>query len=234
VKRLRALVGATTVVVALAPSSCTPRGSAMRSTSFGGDKTTVPVADIPVKGFSVAISSKGKNRSGELLAVNPCFVYVLDDEQSIAVPLATVESVNVELYPSHAGAIAGLTALGTASTLSHGVFLIFTAPVWLAVGIPSSVSLADRNDFDLHGSEAPMLFQYARFPQGLPAGWRISKVDPGAPATCPKDARVSEPVPAPRPAPVPSSAPPPAEPPGDAEQPPPIDAEPGVGASPPP
>jgi hypothetical protein len=235
VTRVRPLFAATAVTLALAPAGCTPRGSAVRSTSFGGEKTTVPVADVPVKGFSVDISSRGEPRSGELLAVNPCFVYVLDEKQTIAVPLATVEAVNVELYPSHAGAVAGLTALGTASTLSHGMFLIFTAPVWLAVGIPSSVSLADRNDFDLHRSEAPMLFQYARFPQGLPARWPIAKVDPGAPAVCPRDARVPEPVPVPRPAPGPAAPPAEPPPPGDAEPPPPpMDTEPADGESGPP
>jgi hypothetical protein len=80
-----------------------------------------------------------------------------------------------------------------------------------------------------------MLFQYARFPQGLPARWPIAKVDPGAPAVCPRDARVPEPVPAPRPAPGPAAPPAEPAPPGDAKPPPPpMDAEPADGESGPP
>jgi hypothetical protein len=64
--------------------------------------------------------------------------------------------------------------------------------VWLAAGIPSTVSTAGANDTTQPGTGAGRLFQYARFPQGLPPGFRIDRVlgpiDPSCAAPPPEAA----------------------------------------------
>ena len=65
----------------------------------------------------------------------------------------------------------GWTILGTVSTLSHGWFLGFTFPMWLATGISASSgeSFRDRYSED-HPDESYwiQIIKYSRFPQGLP------------------------------------------------------------------
>jgi len=142
-----------------------------RSLGYQGTPMTVQVEDVPAKGFHVDVSAKQGDVSGELLAVSPEQVYVLTARGMRAVPTAEVHDVSIRLYDSGWGWLAGWTALGTVSTASHGVFLVFSAPLWLVVGISATANASSRSSIPIRGPGLPGLWQFARFPAGLPEGW---------------------------------------------------------------
>jgi hypothetical protein len=55
---------------------------------------------------------------------------------------------------------------------SHGGFLVLTLPLWLGTGIPVSVGEARSNDAVGKSEYFERLFEFARFPQGLPPKYR--------------------------------------------------------------
>jgi len=201
-------------------AACTKKGSLRRDAAYGADSTTVEIGEVPVKGFAVVVNHGDDTKAGELLAVDACFIYVQGEEGSVGIPSKDVESVKVQLYPSTAvSGVVLLTVVGSLSTISHGYYLIFSMPVWLGTGIGSAVSLANRDDIKIdHAS--PLLYQFARFPQGLPPAWKVGQLMAGAPAGCTTTFPAGEPMPTTPPlpatptptpsAPPESSAPPPA------------------------
>jgi hypothetical protein len=160
------------VLLAASNAACT-HYPVDRSAGYGGSPATVALRDVPVRGFNVSVERRESgNVSGELLAVNPEFVYVEVDEETQAVPVADIRGVSVDLYANEWGWYALWTTLGTLSTVTHGRYLIFTAPAWLATGIPATASLAGAGKVRVEATQVqPQLFQFARFPAGLPAGW---------------------------------------------------------------
>jgi hypothetical protein len=163
-------------------AACTPAMPLDRSESVGS-KTTVDVVDVPAKGFPVDLEHATGSQSGELLAVDACNAYVLHDDVTIAVASDTIRKASIEVYPGKGGLYGVWTGLGAASTASHGFLLVFTLPVWLAVGIPSTVSTGNANDIQQpHGGG--LLYQYARFPQGLPPQWRVDRRIGAPPGGC--------------------------------------------------
>ena len=166
-------------------AGCTSRGTLKRDAHYGDGKATgVELEEVPVMGFNVIVDHGDDSKRGELLAVDGCFVYVLTDAGSVGIPSKDVETVKVQLYPTTAAAgVVVLTALGTLSTISHGYYLVISLPVWLGAGIPNAFSLGRADDFKIdHAS--PLLFQFARFPQGLPPGWKVGELMAGAQPGC--------------------------------------------------
>jgi hypothetical protein len=111
---------------------------------------------------------------GELLAVHDGKIYVLTLDGLETVNAHDVESAVLSVYEGKIGGIALHGAFGTLSTLSHGFFLIFTAPIWIissavATRVQSGVGYKNisqsREDYQ---SFVAKLRPYARFPQGLP------------------------------------------------------------------
>lgn len=108
---------------------------------------------------------------GELIAVHPDSVYVLTFSSLRAIPRASIESATLMGYDSHKGDLALWGFLGTVGTLSHGLLLIFTAPIWIIAGTSatSAQSRLPRLAYPNRGLEE---FRFhARFPQGLPPGF---------------------------------------------------------------
>jgi len=145
-----------------------------RSLKLGKPIENFPIEKVPVKGTTVAVRSfkpGGKAEvKGELLAAGDGFIWVLQDGKTVHIPERIVRDVELQdLFPSGAGALGAWTALGTASTVSHTFAAIITAPLWLAVGIPASVSAANANDLTVKPKNFNMLYQWARYPQGMPS-----------------------------------------------------------------
>jgi hypothetical protein len=164
------------VVLVSMLGACTADGPLDRSVGYGGNPVKVEVADVPVKGFPVVVERvAGDDIEGELIASNELFVRVLTGYgRLLAVPWKNIREVRVQLQPSMEGARAGLgvwTALGTLSTLSHGFWLVFSAPIWLGAGIPSTILTGRPIEGSTSSDEATYLHQFARFPQGLPPRW---------------------------------------------------------------
>ena len=111
---------------------------------------------------------------GELIAVSDDSVWVLSQDQGLAVATANVENGKLTAYAAQTGGLTRWTLLGALSTISNGILLVFTAPLWLIVGgsaISSESGAAQRKNPPLTWVE---LAPFARFPQGLPEGIELA------------------------------------------------------------
>jgi hypothetical protein len=58
--------------------------------------------------------------------------------------------------------------VGSVTTISHGFFLILTLPMWAGTGTIASVGASESNNLIVPLEDVDALFQFARFPQGMP------------------------------------------------------------------
>jgi len=148
-----------------------------RSHGFGGTPADVPVDQVPVRGHQVDIegfsqSARRFSVSGELLAVDANNLWVLEATNAITpVSRQEVLEIKIELYDSGSEISVWWTVIGTLSTISHGILLIITGPVWIVSGGTASFGASQANNLYVSADEAGELFQFARFPQGLPPGF---------------------------------------------------------------
>jgi hypothetical protein len=86
------------------------------------------------------------------------------------VPRAAITRATVAGYDIGAGRLATWATVGTISTISHGVALVLSAPVWI-IGGSVATSKANHAPLITYPSRPwSDLARYARFPQGLPIG----------------------------------------------------------------
>ena len=119
-----------------------------------------------------------RRAQGELIAASADSIWLLGDSQSVVVPTSGVESGKLFAYAPKLGDVTGWTLAGMVSTISNGVFLIFTAPAWLITGGfagQSEARAARRTSPPRSWAELAM---FARFPQGMPAGVELSRLQP--------------------------------------------------------
>lgn len=130
---------------------------------------------VPVRGSQVRLDRiHEKIVEGELLAASADALCVRVDDESLCVPARELARVSLQVRPSEAGELVLWGLGGALTTISHGLFLVITAPGWIVVTTASAVSssvgatthIEARNDLDLR-----ILGPYARFPQGLPPGF---------------------------------------------------------------
>ncbi len=129
-------------------------------------------------GWVELLVTGGARVDGELIAVTADSVWVLGRTAVTVVPVASVRQGKLTTTNAEVGNIAGATGLGVVSTISNGLLLIFTAPLWIIVGTAagSSQSYApERRVPPLHWAE---LNGFARFPQGLPDGVSLASLRP--------------------------------------------------------
>jgi len=169
------------MIAALSCAACTRHGGLNRGVTYGSP-TQVPIQDVPVKGFDVTVYTRDRTVSGELLAVDSGHVFVLKGDETVDFPMGDIYRISVTLYPSKAGWMLLWTLGGTASTLSHGLFLVFTAPTWLVVGGTTSVGSAAAAEKTVRPGAVIYLWQFSRFPAGLPASWPTHPPPPLEPA----------------------------------------------------
>lgn len=156
-----------------------------RSRVAGSHQGGVQVSDVPVRGAPAEVvwlrpecpsEDCAGTESGELIAVDEQAVYVSflgsgsDWAASLSkIPRARIKSVSLEVGPSASSEVGGWTALGCASTLSHGYYLVFTGPLWLVAGIGAAANESASARAVAHDArDLSQLYQFARFPQGLP------------------------------------------------------------------
>jgi hypothetical protein len=120
--------------------------------------------------------------AGELIASGSGRLSVLTDHGGLVdVDFARVADLTLGVHDNDFGGIAAWTVLGSLSTISHGFFLIFSLPVWLASGIGAAANESHRGLFvcPANTRSVPPISMtsclidaaaYARFPQGLPPG----------------------------------------------------------------
>jgi hypothetical protein len=142
-----------------------------------GSPTTVDVKDVPVHGFNVKVERNDDDVEGELLAVEPRGVWVLPKDATttlgrVFIPASEITNVRIDVYPTQPWSYVGYAVLGTLSTISHGFFLIFTGPTWLLTGISTAIGEGASGHIDVPRPEDHVyLYQFARFPAGMPPAW---------------------------------------------------------------
>lgn len=149
-----------------------------RENGVGGTPTTANIADVPVHGAQVYVEqSDGSETEGELLAADAKGVTVLEPADDIShVDARNIQSVEVILYHSGSSVTAAWTVFGTLSSLSHGMWAIFSMPVWILTGTIASANARSDSKLAVDRFELDALHQFARFPQGLPPGF-IARFD---------------------------------------------------------
>lgn len=160
-------------------TGCAGMASLDRGEMDGTPITDMRVEDVPVRGYHVVVELRtGESVTGELLAVEEDDLWVEPDEGAaiVQVPRRRVQLATVYVRSDASGELAGWTVLGTLSSISHGKLAIFGAPVWLAVGVPLAALDSSGARADVTGRGMDALFQFARYPQGLPDAIR-----PGGP-----------------------------------------------------
>ena len=116
-------------------------------------------------------SEDGGTVQGELITVHNDSVYVLTPSQLDAFPFSDLDSAKLELHRHRVTSYVLASVLGGISTLSHGGFLLFTAPMWLITGITLSNSVPKQPNVIYFPQTAIEEFRkFSRFPQGLPRG----------------------------------------------------------------
>jgi hypothetical protein len=137
-----------------------------------GFETHVPIDDVPVKGFPVVVDRGDEDDvTGELLAVDDGGLWVLGEKGTTRVSKGQIEKVTVKVHSNLGWAFLAWTLVGTASTISHGFVLVLSAPSWAIAGGTVTGIEFGRGKATASSRDAHELYQYARFPAGLPAGW---------------------------------------------------------------
>lgn len=125
-----------------------------------------------VGGWIVATSRAGWQVHGELISATREYIHILRVGQPgtglVYLRTADVARAQVYTYVSEGG-LAPLGLVGTLSTISHGFFLILSAPIWL---LSTSIAVAAEShhvELDYPEDESlEELARWARFPQGIP------------------------------------------------------------------
>jgi len=152
-----------------APSDWLPSSSQSQSQTFGS-------------WIQVHYNSNSEQEQfidGELITLSADTLYILTDQnfQSIAIP--DITKARLVSFNSKARSMGGLVFLGTLSTLSHGFYLILTAPLlWMIGGSATAASQSREPIIDYPKQSLKNFQQYARFPQGLPQGLNRAKLKP--------------------------------------------------------
>lgn len=112
--------------------------------------------------------------AGELLAVGADTVFVLTgfaaQGRMVGAPRRLVRKATVGHFDPRTDQPGGWVALGALSTLSHGVLLVATAPLWAAIGGAATSGHAHAALANYPDKTWEELAMYARFPQGPPPG----------------------------------------------------------------
>ncbi len=122
------------------------------------------------------VQAKGLVVDGELLAANENMLVLARGAHVTLVPSACIETVTVAAFEGTAGEMIAWGTLGSLSTLSHGYFLIFSLPIWLATmgGSTYAQSGAGYLGADFRETRAPETEKVRKSPQflqGPPPGY---------------------------------------------------------------
>jgi hypothetical protein len=116
---------------------------------------------------------------GELLAVEADTAWILTLGGTL-VPSATgdVVKARLEIYDPDPANMRLLVFAGILSTISHGRFLLASVPVWALGGYRVDRAVALSAIVKVPDAPWARLKVHARYPQGLPPGFRGDMIDP--------------------------------------------------------
>lgn len=142
-------------------------GACFRTTAPEGWLSTPEVAQREAYGGWISAAyAPAQVVEGELIAVTPESLYVLTADSLIPLAMGAITSAALTTYDAQLRTLEMWTLLGSASTLSHGVGLVLTLPLWVIAG--SSVTASASKSPRVRSLDPADLRPYARFPQGLP------------------------------------------------------------------
>lgn len=173
------------------------------SLTLTGCATTGP--KLSVLGRPVDVSGQGegdaRRAKGELIAVGPEQLFVLEPGRVRELPLAGIDRVRVRQHGMDGrhsmrwvglgalitgGALAGActSVKGNSTTSCLGVGAVVAA-TWALIGGLSAASLESSSKLSVTGPDWDALRPYARFPQGVPEGFDLSGLLPTPPSPRP-------------------------------------------------
>ena len=141
-----------------APSGWLPSPANSASDVYGGWATV-----------EIDSADKRQDIQGELIAVEFDTMYVLSRRGLHAVPKKYILNAKVAYFEGDYSGISAWTLLGTISTISHGFYLLITAPLWIVTGSLTAASVSHNQVVEYPDHSWDELKMYSRFPQGLPA-----------------------------------------------------------------
>lgn len=131
--------------------------------------TPVQTASDVYGGWIVVTLSNDSTIDGEFLAYERDTVWLLRPDSMVRAENVTqLKQAQIWWYDSRVGNTALLTLLGSMSTISNGLFLIFTVPIWITTGTVAAAkdTRVPRIDPARSGWDGARI--YARYPAGLP------------------------------------------------------------------
>ncbi len=141
-----------------------------------GPKGYLEPADVAQReafGAWIGVRFVSTEMGGELIAVHSDTMFVLNDSVGLeAVPLTSITYARLGWYNAQWGGLAAWTLLGSLSTISHGVGLLVSFPVWVIGGSLATSSVSRGPIVVVRQGDAEgwtLIARYARFPQGMPA-----------------------------------------------------------------
>ncbi len=120
----------------------------------------------------ITVHADSSSVEGELIAIQTDTVFVLHQSLGlVGVPLSDDTRGRLGWYDAKWGGLTAWTVVGAASTISHGVLLVASFPVWVLSGTLAASS-ASRAPIVVIRQNDPegwtQAARYARFPQGMP------------------------------------------------------------------
>jgi hypothetical protein len=106
---------------------------------------------------------------GELLSARDDSVVVLTEDGAQTVAREAIQYAEVGVFEAQMAGLTTWTVVGTLSTISNGLFLIFTAPMWI-IGGGFSLARVSKQPIYKWNENEPLssLARFARFPGGMP------------------------------------------------------------------
>lgn len=154
-----------------------PAAFALRCASTGAPRGWLPnakQAQQETYGAWIWVEySRGSTKQraeGELIAVERDSIFILTQDTLVAIAESEIELGRLTAYDAKDRLLAGWTAVGSLTTLSHGFGLLATLPLWVVSGSISTVAQSFAPIEELPVESWDDLRKYARFPQGLPEG----------------------------------------------------------------
>lgn len=124
-------------------------------------------------GYIVITTREGAVVQGELISVETSVIRVLrlTGGRDALTWVAVTDVRSAELYHYEAeGGLGAWGLLGTLSTISHGFFLVLSAPAWIVSG-SIAAGMESRHVINEYPEDDwPVFAMWARFPQGMPPG----------------------------------------------------------------
>jgi len=121
-------------------------------------------------GWIVVTDRQGAEIAGELIAIDPGAVRVLGTTGLVSVARSDVASARLWAWDAEHGRVGVWGGLGTLSTISHGFFLVISAPIWLVTTAVTAAVATHAPIVSYPDDGWDKLAIWARFPQGMPAG----------------------------------------------------------------